>query len=46
MMVIHFEKESAPSQNLHDLRPYLHMEKEVGTLLGGCALLLGALPSQ
>lgn len=46
MMVNLFEKESAPSQNLHDLRPSLHMEEEVGTLLGRCTLLLGALPSQ
>jgi len=34
MMVGHFEKESAPSQNVRDLRPSLHMEEEMGTLLG------------
>lgn len=39
----HSEKESAASQNLPDLRSSLHMEEEMGTLLGGGALLLGAL---
>jgi hypothetical protein len=33
MKVSHFEKECSASQNLHDLRPSLHMEEEVGTLL-------------
>lgn len=42
-MVNLFEKESTPSQNLYDLRPSLHMEEEMGKLLGGGALLLGAL---
>jgi hypothetical protein len=29
-----------------DMRPSLHMEEEVGSLLGGSALLLGTLPAQ
>lgn len=43
MKVSHFEKECSTSQNLPDLRSSLHMEEEMGTLLGGGALLLGAL---
>lgn len=31
---------------MRDLRSSLHVEEEVGTLLGGRALLFGALPAQ
>jgi len=34
MKVSHFEKECSASQNLRDLRSSLHMEEEMGTLLG------------
>jgi hypothetical protein len=46
MVVGHFEKESASSQNVCDLRTSLYMEEEMGTLLGSSVLLLGALPAQ
>lgn len=38
------EKERAAGQNLRDLRPSVHLEKEMGALLGASTLLLGALP--
>lgn len=31
---------------MRDLRPSIHMEEKVGTLLAGSPLLLGALPTQ
>jgi len=39
------EKKRAARQNLRDLRIAIHMEEEMGSLLGGRALLLGALPT-